>query len=144
VARLATVTPAGGPHVVPVTFVLDGDLIYTVVDAKPKTTTRLQRLRNIAAQPQVALLADHYEPDWDALWWVRVDGRASVLAAPGDLAPAVALLAERYPRYRQQPPPGPLICIQAERWTGWAAAPADGGSTLSAEQILRHRDEDRQ
>ena len=65
VARLATVSPAGRPHLVPVTFVLDRqpgqpDHVYTAVDAKPKTTTRLQRLRNIQAHPQVALLADHY------------------------------------------------------------------------------------
>jgi PPOX class probable F420-dependent enzyme len=123
VARLATVTPGGRPHVVPVTFAADGDLIYTVVDAKPKTTSRLQRLANIAAQPQVALLADHYEPDWDALWWVRADGRATVLADPGAMAPALALLTARYPRYRRQPPGGPVIRVHAERWTGWAAAP---------------------
>jgi PPOX class probable F420-dependent enzyme len=126
VARLATVTPAGLPHVVPVTFAADGDLVYTVVDAKPKTTSHLQRLRNIAAQPQVALLADHYEPDWDALWWVRIDGRASILSEPAAMAPALALLTARYPRYRRQPPGGPVICVRAGRWTGWAAAAPDG------------------
>jgi PPOX class probable F420-dependent enzyme len=134
VARLATVGPEGRPHVVPVTFVLDSgsapgsgpgpaDRIYTAVDAKPKTTTRLQRLRNIAANPHVAVLADHYEPDWARLWWVRADGRASILDQPSDMAPALRLLAERYPQYREQLPGGPVICIQVERWTGWAGAP---------------------
>ncbi|HUY52862.1 MAG TPA: TIGR03668 family PPOX class F420-dependent oxidoreductase [Streptosporangiaceae bacterium] len=127
VARLATVGPDGRPHVVPVTFVLDsaqghGDRIYTAVDAKPKTTTRLQRLRNIRADPRVSVLADHYEPDWDGLWWVRADTRGSVLDEPAAMAPAVLLLAGRYPQYRQQPPGGPVICVQVERWTGWAAA----------------------
>ena len=56
-ARLATVGPAGQPHLVPVTFALDGDFIYTVVDAKPKTTTDLRRLRNIEADPRIAVLA---------------------------------------------------------------------------------------
>ena len=128
VARLATVSPAGHPHLVPVTFVLDsdpgrGDRLYTAVDAKPKTTTRLQRLRNIRANPQVAVLADHYEPDWARLWWVRADGRASILDEPSDMAPALRLLAERYPQYREQLPGGPVICVQVDRWTGWAAAP---------------------
>src|ERR1700733_13146799 len=74
VARLATVGPGGRPHLVPVTFAVGGDPIYTPVDAKPKTTANLQRLRNIAASPQVAVLADHYAADWAQLWWARADG----------------------------------------------------------------------
>jgi PPOX class probable F420-dependent enzyme len=127
VARLATAGPDGRPHLVPVTFVLDsrsgpGDRIYTVVDAKPKTTTNLQRLRNIRANPQVAALADHYQRDWAGLWWVRADGHADILEEPADMAAALALLAGRYPQYQQQPPGGPVIRIQVARWTGWAAA----------------------
>ena len=129
VARLATVTPAGHPHLVPVTFVLDsqpgqGDLVYTAVDAKPKTTTRLQRLRNIQAHPRVALLADHYSADWARRWWVRADGHAAVLDAAG-LAGPLRLLAARYPQYAAQPPAGPVIAVRVDRWTGWAAAPAE-------------------
>ena len=119
-ARLATIGPAGRPHLVPVTFALDGDLIYTVVDAKPKTTTDLRRLRNIGADPRVAVLADHYEDDWDALWWSRADGIATILRDPAAMAGPLELLAARYRQYRAQQPGGPLIRIQAERWTGWA------------------------
>jgi PPOX class probable F420-dependent enzyme len=133
VARLATVTPAGQPHIVPVTFVLDsrpgqGDWVYTAVDHKPKSTTRLQRLRNIQAQPRVALLADHYADDWTQLWWVRADGEAAVLGAAdaADQAAGVAgplrLLAARYPQYAARPPAGPVIAVRVDRWTGWAAA----------------------
>jgi len=121
VARLATIGSAGRPHLVPVTFAVDGDLIYTVVDAKPKTTTDLRRLRNIGADPRVAVLADHYEDDWDALWWARADGIAAILRDPAAMAGPLELLAARYRQYRAQPPGGPLIRIQAERWTGWAA-----------------------
>ena len=123
VARLATTGPAGRPHLIPVTFALDGDRIYTVVDAKPKTTTNLRRLRNIGADPRVAVLADHYEDDWDALWWARADGLATILSRPADMAGPLELLAARYRQYRAQPPGGPLIRIQAERWTGWVASP---------------------
>ena len=97
VARLATIGPAGRPHLVPVTFALDGDRIYTVVDAKPKTTTNLRRLRNIGADPRVTVLADHYEDDWDALWWARADGLATILSQPADMAGPLELLAARYP-----------------------------------------------
>lgn len=130
VARLATVSPAGRPHLVPVTFVLDSqpgqrDRVYTAVDAKPKTTTRLQRLRNIQAHPQVALLADHYTDDWARLWWVRADGHAAVLDAAvldtAVLAGPLRLLAARYPQYAAQPPAGPVIAVRVDRWTGWAA-----------------------
>jgi PPOX class probable F420-dependent enzyme len=120
VARLATVSPGGRPHIVPVTFAVDRDVIYSAVDAKPKTATRLARLRNIAAEPRVAMLADHYEPDWDRLWWVRADGAATLLAGAAEMAAPLALLVARYPRYRATPPDGPVIRVQVERWTGWA------------------------
>ena len=121
-ARLATMSPGGGPHLVPVTFAMDGDMIYSAVDAKPKTTRRLARLRNIAAEPRVAMLADHYEADWDRLWWARADGAATILAAPAEMAGPLALLARRYPQYRADPPDGPVIRVQVGRWTGWAAS----------------------
>lgn len=121
VARLATVTAAGKPHIVPVTFAVHDGVIYTAVDAKPKSTRLLRRLDNIRHNPLVAVLADHYEDDWAALWWVRADGSASVLQGPGQLAGPVRLLAQRYPQYRDLPPEGPVIAVAVERLTGWAA-----------------------
>ena len=121
-ARLATVTEAGWPHIVPVTFALAGDHIYIAVDAKPKTTSNLRRLRNIRGNPQVALLADHYDDDWTSLWWVRADGQAAIAEDPRQMAGPIALLASRYWQYREKPPPGPVIDITVERWTGWTAS----------------------
>ncbi len=123
VARLATVRPGGGPHVVPVTFAAAGDVVYTAVDHKPKTTDRLQRLANIAAEPRVALLADHYGPDWGELWWVRADGTAAESGDPAERSVALRLLAAKYPQYCDRPPAGPLIRVAVARWTGWAAQP---------------------
>ena len=51
----------------------------TAVDWKPKKSPNLRRLRNVRENPRVALLADHYADDWNQLWWVRVDGWASVV-----------------------------------------------------------------
>ena len=84
VARLATITPDGTPHLVPVVFAVgqdsrDGDeIVYTAVDAKPKKTQRLRRLINIENNPPASLLVDHYTDDWTQLWWVRVDGIAAI------------------------------------------------------------------
>lgn len=116
VARLATAGADGRPHLVPIVFALDGDEIVSAVDAKPKRTTNLRRLANVRENPRVALLADHYEEDWDALWWVRADGTARVLERDER---AVALLAERYGQYRDRPPAGPVIAVTVERWSGW-------------------------
>ena len=127
VARLASVSVRGGPHIVPITFVLDGDRIYTAIDAKPKATRDLRRLANIRADNRVSVLADHYDDDWDSLWWVRADGQAAILDDPVVLAGPAGLLADRYPQYRGQPPAGPVIAITVQRWTGWSASPLLAG-----------------
>jgi PPOX class probable F420-dependent enzyme len=119
VARLATVTEAGRPHVVPVTFAVDGGHIYIAVDAKPKTTRNLRRLRNIRGDPRVAVLADYYDEDWASLWWVRADGLAVI--EQDQMEARIALLAARYRQYRDNRPRGPVIDITVERWSGWAA-----------------------
>lgn len=119
-------TEVGRPHIVPVTFAVDGNYIYTAVDAKPKNETAgrgLQRIRNIEAEPRVALLADHYADDWTALWWARADGRASIVTEPHLAVRPLSLLTARYPQYRDVALPGPVIAIRVERWSGWAAAP---------------------
>jgi PPOX class probable F420-dependent enzyme, Rv0121 family len=133
VARLATITPAGRPHVVPIVFALASDVLYSAVDAKPKRTTALQRLANIAANPRVAVLADHYADDWTQLWWVRADGIGRI-ATGDEVVTALDLLASRYAQYTDDPPPGPVLAIDVGRWTGWAAAASeaqDAGATSS-------------
>jgi PPOX class probable F420-dependent enzyme len=121
VARLATVDSQGRPHVVPIAFVLAKETVYSVVDAKPKRTTDLQRLRNVSSNPWASILVDHYDPaDWNALWWVRADGSARVLEADDTEARrAVQLLLGRYP---QQRPLGRVLAVDVERWSGWSAA----------------------
>jgi len=129
VARLATADAGGRPHLVPVVFAVvsasesgvSGDVVYTVVDAKPKRTLALRRLRNVAENPRVALLADHYEEDWSALWWVRAEGVARVLdpAADEEADRAVDLLRARYPQQRAA---GVVLAVDVERWSGWSAA----------------------
>ncbi len=121
VARLATVRPDGGPHVVPVVFALVGDTVYSAVDAKPKRTRGLQRVANVRAEPRCALLVDHYEDDWRQLWWVRADGPGEVVDEPSAAHPGIRALVQRFPQYRDAPPSGPLLVVTVERWSGWAS-----------------------
>jgi PPOX class probable F420-dependent enzyme len=123
VARLATADSDGRPHVVPIVFALARETIYSAVDSKPKRTIRLRRLANVAANPKVAVLVDHYDDDWCTLWWVRADGTARVLTAEeAESREAVALLVGRYAQYREQPPMGPVLAIDVNRWSGWSAS----------------------
>ena len=115
IGRLATVTAAGRPHIVPVCFALAGGRIVTAVDAKPKVTTELARLENVRATGRAGLLVDHYEEDWSELWWVRVDGIAEVIRSES----AIDALAEKYEQYREARPAGPVIAIEPERWRSW-------------------------
>ena len=123
VARLATLRADGSPRLVPITFVVvDGLVCSAVDDVKPKTTRQLARLKDIAHDPRVGLIADHYADDWSQLWWVRVDGTAEV-QHEGDLVDRAGdALARKYPPYAATPPAGELIVISPSRWTGWTAA----------------------
>lgn len=120
VARLASVDAEGRPHLVPIAFALAEETIYSVVDAKPKRTLALRRLENVAANPRVSVLADHYVEDWARLWWVRADGSARIVQV-GELEAdrAVRMLATRYPQQRAV---GPVLAIDVDSWRGWSAA----------------------
>lgn len=123
---MATVRPDGTPHVVPVTFAISNDTVVTAVDAKPKRTTNLQRLRNLRTNPAVSIVVDHYADDWSALWWIRIDALATVLEDDVDVperTAAVDALVAKYPQYRLTAPAGPVIIVRPTSWTYWSASP---------------------
>ncbi len=123
VARLATIDESGRPHLVPMVFVVYGDIVYNAVDHKPKRTATLRRFANVAANPAVSLLVDYYEDeDWDALWWCRADGSGR-LVEPGSAEErdAIARLRDRYLAYVDRPPHGQVLAADVWRWSGWAA-----------------------
>jgi PPOX class probable F420-dependent enzyme len=118
VARLATVSGDGSPHLVPMVFAVDENRLISAVDDKPKSTTDLRRLDNIAVNPFVSVLVDHYDDEhWTQLWWARADGWGRIY----DEYDLTALIA-RYAQYREQPPAGPVIVIEVDHWSGWSAA----------------------
>jgi PPOX class probable F420-dependent enzyme len=119
---MATIDSKGHPHLVPITFVMDGGVLYSAVDAKPKRTRHLKRLDNISRTPEVAVLIDAYDDDWSRLWWCRIDGRARVVHAGAELERGLAALTGKYPQYREEPPAGPVIVVEVRDETGWTAS----------------------
>src|SRR5574337_122424 len=121
VARLATVGRDAAPHLVAVVFALRDDVVYTAVDAKRKTTRRLRRLANIADNPRVSMLVDHYENDWAQLWWVRADGIAAIHYDGAEMQRGYDLLRVKYPQYRSVALTGPVITVAIQHWACWQA-----------------------
>lgn len=119
---LATLHLERGPDLVPVVHAVDDDVVWLPVDqVKAKATTELRRLANIAADPRVCLLAEHYEDDWTRLWWVRAHGRAR-WASVRELSDARAQLAARYEPYRDASTIEAVVAVTVDRWTGWTAS----------------------
>ncbi len=129
VGRLATVTEIGTPHVVPCCFAVEGDRLYSAVDGKPKSTTALKRLANIRAQPAASLVVDHYAEDWTELWWVRVDGTATVVESSDERQLALDALAAKYEQYRAERPAGPVIRVDIAGVSGWSFSPLPSTGT---------------
>lgn len=103
VARLATADGDGRPLALPICYAFDGEHFYSPVDEKPKQVAprQLKRVRNIEANPHVALVIDDYADDWSKLAYVLASGLATIIG-PGtdEHARAVRLLRDKYPQYR--------------------------------------------
>lgn len=120
IAHLATADKSGAPHVVPVCFVFDGKHFYSPIDEKPKRTTKLKRLKNIAENPNVALVIDRYDEDWRKLAYVLAHGKARVLRGGEKHRAAVKLLRAKYRQYRTMPiNERPMIVVTLKRAITW-------------------------
>ena len=127
VGRLATADASGRPLVVPVCYAFDGARCYSAVDAKPKRTRELRRLKNIAANPQASLVVDVWDEDWSRLCWVMVEGHAEILTTGAEFTRAIDLLLAKYPQYRAMKldrAEGAVIRLDASRVLAWRAAGA--------------------
>jgi PPOX class probable F420-dependent enzyme len=121
VLRLATAGRDAEPHIVPCTFVVDdSDRVAIGIDSKPKSSANLRRLANIAGNPRVSLLVDHYAADWTALWWARADGTAVIHRAGAQHDACWHRLVGKYPQYGGHAPGGPVILVSVAKWSGWA------------------------
>ncbi len=125
VARLATADRQGRPHVIPICFAYDGHALYTALDLKPKrgAPESLARVRHIRARPEVAVLIDEYQEDWERLWYILVRGTAALVydSDGPEHARAHRLLKGKYPQYAAGllPERAPVIRIVPTRIISW-------------------------
>ena len=143
-ATLGTIAEDGRPRLVPICFVLDGEMLFTPIDEKPKEATdprSLARVRDIERRADVTVLIDRWDEDWRHLAWLRIDGRASLVEDPAERARAIAALRAKYPQYADHNLEArPLIRIVIERVRSWgdlsdpgrSRQPSGGGSGSSS------------
>jgi PPOX class probable F420-dependent enzyme len=124
VGRLAT-AGAGGIHLVPFCYVLADGWLYSAVDGKAKRGTALRRVSNLRGNPAASVLVDHYDEDWQALWWVRMEATGTVIDGLEGAEPSLALLRRKYPQYASVALGPPVIALRVTRWTGWSARPSN-------------------
>lgn len=123
---LATVHRRRGVDAVPVTYAVAGEDLGIPVDTvKAKRSTRLQRERNLEADPRATLLVDHWDgADWCRLWWVRAELVWQPHPPAEREAALAALLVDRYPQYADRPFARVLV-LRVAAVTGWAAGAED-------------------
>ena len=122
IGHLATADSRAVPHVVPVCFSLSASTLYMTIDQKPKQDRDrpLKRLSNINSNPQVAIVFDRYDEDWQRLAWVMLHGRAEILTAGIEHDRAQATLRSRYRQLdSMQIERLPVVAIRIERVTSW-------------------------
>ncbi len=120
--HLGLLDDRGRPRVLPVTYAVHEQAVWTAIDNKPKASEREPaRVRWLRERPHAALTVDHYEDDWTRLCWVQLIGSMSVVEGPPEGA-VLDALSRRYPQYLEDPPPGPLLKLSPERALWWRAA----------------------
>ena len=127
VATLATLRADGSAALVPIVFEVIADRVVSIIDSKPKRSLAVSRLTNIARDPRVSLLVDHYAQDWEQLWWARADGEAHVAGTGPERDEAMSRLRRKYPQYEALDAPfGDAVIVRVARWSGWSMTDKPG------------------
>jgi PPOX class probable F420-dependent enzyme len=125
VGRLGLLDEEGGPRVLPVTFAVAEGWIWSAIDRKPKRSAEPARLRFLRRDPRAALTLDRYSDEWGELAWVQVLGLVEILET-AEAGVGLAALSAKYPQYRGEPPPGPVLALRPKRCLWWRAADPAG------------------
>ncbi len=121
VARLAYGDRDGRPRVLPVTFALAGDFVWSAIEEKPKRVAEPARVGALRQRPEAALVVDVYDDDWSGLAWVQLLGRVEVVPI-AENPDAAAALGAKYRQYAERTPPGPLLRLRVDRALEWRAS----------------------
>lgn len=103
IARLATISPDGSPHVIPLWYLYIENRIYMATDKDSK------KVRNIQRNPKVAVLFDAYEEEekfgqssWD-IKGLMIPGTAEIIESGKMYNKFFELLPLKYPVYHEEP-----------------------------------------
>ena len=118
---MGTIGPEGIPHILPVCFTWAGDVIWTAIDGKPKSTKQLQRIKDIQANPKVSFTVDRWDEDWSRLAWLQARGTGRVVPKGPESAKVLVALESKYSQYSEVQADGPVLRIDVERWVSWSA-----------------------
>jgi PPOX class probable F420-dependent enzyme len=121
VGRLGLLDDVDRPRVLPVTFALAEDAVWTAIDDKPKRRAEPARVGFLRRRPEAALCVDRYEDDWSRLAWVQLLGRVEILDA-AEAEAGLEALAAKYDPYRERPPGGPVLRLEPARALHWRAS----------------------
>ena len=122
VGHLGMLDGSGRPRVLPVTYAIADGSGWTVIDNKPKRAgAEPARIRWLRERSQAALTVDRYSDEWTELRWVQLLGDVTIIGGPPS-GPGMAALADRYPQYGEDPPPGPLLRLSITRAIWWKAS----------------------
>ena len=122
VGHLATASRDGRPHVIPMCFAWVPPVLYSAIDAKPKRTTHLRRVRNIIETGRAAFVVDRWSEDWRQLAYILIEGPAEILEDGQERDDALILLTAKYPQYDDLPLVDNLVVkVTAERTVEWHA-----------------------
>jgi nitroimidazol reductase NimA-like FMN-containing flavoprotein (pyridoxamine 5'-phosphate oxidase superfamily) len=110
--RLATASREGKPHVVPVIYAVDKGDIIIAVDYKTK------KLKNLMANPKVALVVDEYRPNRGLM----IEGDCEILERGREYLRLLQILFDSFVFYRKNPwgeGESPILKIKPTKAVMW-------------------------
>lgn len=111
-------------------------MLVTPIDEKPKRSRdvwRLGRLRDIARDPRVVVLADRWDADWSTLAWVRLEGSAEIVVRGDERPAALDALRSRYLPYQAMRLEDlPLIVVRPVAVETWTALATDSSERVTS------------
>lgn len=111
-----------GIDVGPTVYAVVEDTVGSPIDlVKPKTSTRLQRERNLEHDPRATLAIERWDrDDWSQLWWVRARLRWLGHGTHRHTEALADRLSELFVQYRDRPFAAVHV-FEIAQVTGWAA-----------------------
>jgi nitroimidazol reductase NimA-like FMN-containing flavoprotein (pyridoxamine 5'-phosphate oxidase superfamily) len=111
-ARFATASLDGMPHVTPVVYALDGGNPVIAVDYETR------KLKNVQENPKAALVVDEYRPNRG----IMIQGKCVIHERGREYLRLLKILFDKFESYRKNPwgeGESPIIVVVSEKSASW-------------------------